>query len=243
MFNSNWIFQRLLGTDLNVFIFLFLVLGLELQSKLPALPPLSSRQLFARHNRSVLDEDVFGPLFRRNLLIDGEEFVGERRRVQISFGDLSISISLGHFVLRNVAETSIQPVVAVGLNESAPAETKPKVVRLDPFPRLLRPNEVKQRGVESLRGELHELASKLSCELPAFSMRLGKVAADEAAATISVESRAANDRVGRQIEARSVIVATRESLLDATFGLVFEGSAVCAVIHDVEAKIHKLQLI
>ncbi len=74
-------------------------------------------------------------------------------------------------------------------------------------------------------------------------MRLSEMAADEAAATVGVKSRAANDGVGRQIKSRSVIVAARESSFDASFGLVFEGSAVSTVIHDVEAKIHELQLI
>jgi hypothetical protein len=74
-------------------------------------------------------------------------------------------------------------------------------------------------------------------------MRLGKMAADEAAATISVQSRAANDRVGRQIEARSVIIATREGSLDASLRSVLKRSTVSAMIHDVETKVHKLQLI
>jgi hypothetical protein len=74
-------------------------------------------------------------------------------------------------------------------------------------------------------------------------MRLSKVTADEAAATISVKCRAANDRVGRKIESRSVIVAARESSFDASFRSVLEGSAVRAVIHDVEAKIDELQLV
>jgi hypothetical protein len=203
--------QRLFGTDLSVFVFLFLVLGLKLQSKLLALPPLSSRQLLACHDRPVLDEDVLSTLFRRDLLINGEELVGERCRAQVSFGDLSIGIALGFFVVRNVAESSVQPVVAVRLDESAPTETKPKVVRLDLLRHLFRPNEVEKRGVESLGGELHELASELSCGFPAFAMRLGKVAADEAAATVSMESRAADDGVGWEIEARSVIIATGES--------------------------------
>jgi hypothetical protein len=41
-------------------------------------------------------------------------------------------------------------------------------------------------------------------------MRLGEMAADEAAATIRVESRAANNGVGWKIKAWSVIVATRD---------------------------------
>ncbi len=74
-------------------------------------------------------------------------------------------------------------------------------------------------------------------------MRLGEVAADETAATVSVKCWAADDGVGRQIEARSVIVATREGSFDARFRSVFEGSTVSNVIHDVETKVHKLQLI
>ena len=69
------------------------------------------------------------------------------------------------------------------------------------------------------------------------------MAANEAAATVSMKCRTTNDRVGRQIEARSVIVTARESPLDATFRSVLERSTVSAVIHDVEAKVHKLQLI
>jgi hypothetical protein len=42
--------QRLLGTDLNVFVFLPPVLGLELQGELSALPSLRSRQPFAHHD-------------------------------------------------------------------------------------------------------------------------------------------------------------------------------------------------
>ncbi len=57
-------------------------------------------------------------------------------------------------------------------------------------------------------------------------MGLGEMTADEAAATISVESRAANDGVGRQIETWSVIVATREGAFNASFRSVFERSAV-----------------
>jgi hypothetical protein len=74
-------------------------------------------------------------------------------------------------------------------------------------------------------------------------MRLGKVAANEAAATVSVESRAADDGVGWEIEARSVIIATGESLLDASFRSVFKRSTVSTVIHDVEAEINKFQLV
>ncbi len=71
-------------------------------------------------------------------------------------------------------------------------------------------------------------------------MRLGEMTADEAAATISVESRAADDGMGRQIESRSMIIATREGAFDTSFRWVFKGPAVRTVIHDVEAKIHKL---
>jgi hypothetical protein len=74
-------------------------------------------------------------------------------------------------------------------------------------------------------------------------MRLGEMAADEAAAAISVKSWAANDRVGRQIEARSMIVAAREGSFDPSFRPMFEGSTVSAMIHNVEAKIDELQLI
>ena len=53
-------------------------------------------------------------------------------------------------------------------------------------------------------------------------MRLGKMAADETAATVGMKCWAADDRVGRQIETWSVIVATREGSFDANFGSVFE---------------------
>jgi hypothetical protein len=69
------------------------------------------------------------------------------------------------------------------------------------------------------------------------------VTADEAAATVGVESRSADDRVGRQIEARSMIITAREGPLDASFRPVSKGPTVSTVIHDVETKIHKLQLI
>jgi hypothetical protein len=74
-------------------------------------------------------------------------------------------------------------------------------------------------------------------------MRLGEVSADEAAATVSVECRATDDGVSWQIESRSVIVATRESAFDTRLRSVFERSTVSTVIHDVETKVHKLQLI
>jgi hypothetical protein len=74
-------------------------------------------------------------------------------------------------------------------------------------------------------------------------VRIGEVAADEAAATISVESRAADDGVGRQVKTWSVIIAAGESSLNASFRSVFKGPAVSTVIHDVEAKVHKLQLV
>jgi hypothetical protein len=74
-------------------------------------------------------------------------------------------------------------------------------------------------------------------------MRLRKVTADEAAAAVGMKSRAANNRVGRKVEARSVIVATRESSLDASFGSVLKRSTVSAMVHDVETEIDKLQLI
>ncbi len=74
-------------------------------------------------------------------------------------------------------------------------------------------------------------------------MRLGKVTADVTAATISMKCRAADDRVGRKIESRSMIVATREGSLDASFRSVLKRSTVGAVIHDVETKVHELQLI
>ena len=74
-------------------------------------------------------------------------------------------------------------------------------------------------------------------------MRLGKVAADEAATTVSMESRAADDGVGRQIETWSVIIAAREGAFNTSFRSVFKRSAVSAVIHDVETKVHKLQFV
>jgi hypothetical protein len=64
--------------------------------------------------------------------------------------------------------------------------------------------------------------------------------ADEAAATIRVERRAANDGVGRQIKARSVIVAARACPLDASFRSMFKGTTMSAVVHDVETEIDKL---
>ncbi len=101
---------------MNVFVFFLSILGFKLQGELSALPSLGSRQLLARHDRPFRDEDVLSPLLRRDLLIDGEELVGERCRVQVSFGDLSISVALRPFVVRNAAEPSIQPVVTVRLN-------------------------------------------------------------------------------------------------------------------------------
>jgi hypothetical protein len=85
--------------------------------------------------------------------------------------------------------------------------------------------------------------SKLSCRLPAFAVRLGKVAEDETAATVSVKYRTTNDRVGRKIKARSVIVTAREGSLDATFRSMFKRTTVRAMIHDVEAEIDELQLV
>jgi hypothetical protein len=108
---------------------------------------------------------------------------------------------------------------------------------------LFRSNEVKQGGVESLGGGLQKLASKLSCGFPALAMRLREMASDETAATVSVKYWAANDRVGWEIEARSVIIATGEGSLDASFRLMFEGSTVSTVIHDVKAEVDKLQLV
>jgi hypothetical protein len=49
--------------------------------------------------------------------------------------------------------------------------------------------------------------------------------------------------VGRKIESRSVIVATREGSLDASLRSVLERSTVRAMIHDVETEVHKLQFI
>ena len=71
-------------------------------------------------------------------------------------------------------------------------------------------------------------------------MRIGEVAADEAAATISVESRAADDGVGRQVKTWSVIVATREGAFDTSFRSVFKRSTVSTMVHDVEAKVDEL---
>jgi hypothetical protein len=74
-------------------------------------------------------------------------------------------------------------------------------------------------------------------------VRLGKVAVDETAVTVRVESRAANNGVGWKIEAWSVIVATREGSLDTTVRTMLKRSTVSAVIHDVEVEINKLQLV
>jgi hypothetical protein len=74
-------------------------------------------------------------------------------------------------------------------------------------------------------------------------MRIGEVAADVTAATISVESRAADDRVGRQIETWSMIIAAREGSLDASLRSVLERSTVRAMIHDVETEVDELQLV
>ena len=81
-------------------------------------------------------------MFRRDLLNDGEELVGERSQVEVLFGDLSVSITLRLLVVRNVAE-----LVAVSLDQSAPVETKPEVMRLDVLSRLLCPDEIEQRSV------------------------------------------------------------------------------------------------
>ncbi len=129
---------------MNVFVFLLPVLGLKLQGELSALFPLSSGQPLARHDRPLRDEDVLGPLFRGDFLNDGEKLIGERSSHQISFGDFTVDIALRLLVLRDVAESSIQPIVAVSLGESTPSETKPEVVRLDDFSCLFRPDEVEQ---------------------------------------------------------------------------------------------------
>jgi hypothetical protein len=74
-------------------------------------------------------------------------------------------------------------------------------------------------------------------------VRLGKVAADEAAATASMKCRTTNDGVSRKIKTWSVIVATREGSFNATFRSVFKGTTVSTVVHGVEAEINELQLI
>ena len=101
-------------------------------------------------------------LFRHDLLNDRQELVGERSSRQVPFGDLTIYVALCLLVLQDVAEPSVQPIVAVSLGESTPSETKPKVVRLDDLGRLLCPDQVKQRGVETLSRKFHELAPELS---------------------------------------------------------------------------------
>jgi hypothetical protein len=69
------------------------------------------------------------------------------------------------------------------------------------------------------------------------------MAANEAAAAVSVECRTTNDRVGRKIEARSVIVTARKGAFCTRLRSVFERSTVSAMIHDVETKVHKLQFV
>ncbi len=92
---------------------------------------MSSEEPLARHDLPLRDEDVLRTLFRGDLLNDSEKLVGERSSSQVPFGDLTIDVALCLLVLRDVAETSIQPVVAISLGESTPSETKPEVVRLD----------------------------------------------------------------------------------------------------------------
>jgi hypothetical protein len=74
-------------------------------------------------------------------------------------------------------------------------------------------------------------------------VRLGKMAANEAAATVSVKCRAADDGMGRQIETCSVIVATREGALFTRLRSVFKRPTVSTMVHDVETEVHKLQLV
>jgi hypothetical protein len=64
-------------------------------------------------------------------------------------------------------------------------------------------------------------------------MRIGKVTPDEAAATISMKGWAANDRVGWQVDARSVIIAAKEGSLDASLRSVFKRSTVSTMVHNV----------
>ena len=66
------------------------------------------------------------------------------------------------------------------------------------------------------------------------------MAANEAAATVSVKCRTTNDRVGRKIESRSMIVAAREGSLDASLRSVLERSTVRTMIHDVETEVDEL---
>ena len=66
------------------------------------------------------------------------------------------------------------------------------------------------------------------------------MAANETAATVSVKCRTTNDRVGRKIESRSMIVAAREGSLDASLRSVLERSTVRAMIHDVETEVDEL---
>ena len=144
------------------FVFLLSLLGFKLQGELSALPSLSPGQPFARHDRPFGDEDVLRPLFSGDLLNDLQELVGERSGRQVPFGDLTIDVALRLLVLRDVAKSSIQPVVAVRLSKSTPSKTKPEVVRLDDLGRLFRPDEVEQRGVEALSCGFQELTPKLS---------------------------------------------------------------------------------
>jgi exonuclease I len=69
------------------------------------------------------------------------------------------------------------------------------------------------------------------------------MAPNEAAATVSMKCRAADDGMGRQIKPWSVIVATREGAFNTNFRSVFERTTVSAMIHDVETKVHKLQFV
>ena len=69
------------------------------------------------------------------------------------------------------------------------------------------------------------------------------MAPNEAAATVSMKCRAADDGMGRQIKPWSVTVATREGAFNTNFRSVFERTTVSAMIHDVETKVHKLQLV
>jgi hypothetical protein len=71
-------------------------------------------------------------------------------------------------------------------------------------------------------------------------VRLGEVAADEAAATVSVKCRTTNNGVSRKIKTWSVIVATSEGSFNATVRSMLKRSTVSAMIHDVEAEVDKL---
>ena len=124
-----------------------------------------------------------------------------------------------------VLESAVEPVVTEGVLDAFSRKTHLEVIGRDDFAEVFVSMEVGQRCVESEDSRLEKDLAKFSGGLPVSSVDLDKVSPDFASCEEGMKSRAANNRMWRQIDVRAVFVLAGDGERGALVRSVLLGAA------------------